>query len=211
MRGVRVRSVAGAAVAASLALAVLVGAPPAQAAVPGAPTGLRAIPEENPIDPGQPLIRLRWVAPEKVGDGITGYRVYVDGELRETTRPVTCPAPTPTRQGRWCANVSNLVIGRTYTFEVTALSKAGESKPISVKRMAVVAPSEPLNVQVVPDNESLTVSWDPPLSTGGGTIRSYVVRTTSFRPGTQPPCARGCVCVSQRWRALFIQLTGSRC
>lgn len=178
------------AAAAVIALTVTSGlSAPAQAAVPGAPTTLRAIPQENPIDPSQPLIRLRWQAPQDA-EGLTGYRVYVDGELREATRVVRCPAATPTRQGRWCANVSNLVMGQTYTFAVTAVSKAGESKPVSVQRMAVIAPSEPLNLQVVPDAGSLMVSWDPPLSTGGGLIRSYVVRTSSFRPGPQPPCER---------------------
>jgi hypothetical protein len=56
--------------------------------------------------------------------------------------------------------------------------------------MAVIAPTEPLNLQVVPDNGALTVSWDPPLSTGGGDIRSYLVRTSSALPGPQAPCER---------------------
>lgn len=54
--------------------------------------------------------------------------------------------------------------------------------------MAVIAPTQPLNLQVVPDNQALMVSWDPPLNTGGGAIRSYRVITGSFRPGPQPPC-----------------------
>jgi hypothetical protein len=173
--------------AAATALMTVGYVAPAQAAPPGAPTGLRAIPEENPIDPASPLVRLRWTPPAKA-EGVTGYRVYVNGELRETTRRVTCPAPTPQRQGEWCANVTNLVKGVIYTFSVTSLSAAGESKPVAVKRMAVIAPTEPLNLQVVPDNGSLAVSWDAPLDTGGGTIRNYIVRTSSFQPGPQRPC-----------------------
>jgi len=171
--------------AALLALGVVT---PAQAAAPAAPTGLRAVPDENPIDPSSPLIRLRWTPPADDAD-VTGYRVYVDGELRETTRKVKCPAGTPVRQGEWCANITNLVKGVIYSFSVTALSAAGESKPVVVQRMAVVAPTEPLNLQVVPDNTALTVSWDPPLDTGGGSIRNYLVRTSSFQPGPQPACA----------------------
>lgn len=179
---------AGVAVAAA-SLLVFGGTVPAQAEAPGAPTKLTAIPEENPIDPQQPLIRLRWQPPQNT-EGVTGYRVYVDGVLLETVRAKACPAPTPQRRVEWCANLTNLVIGQTYTLGVSALSKGGESKVVTTKRMAVIAPTEPLNLQVVPDNGALTVSWDPPLSTGGGDIRSYLVRTSSALPGPQAPCER---------------------
>ena len=161
----------------------------AQAKAPEAPTQLRVVPQENPIDPQQPLMRLRWTPPTDKAD-ITGYRVYVDGELLETVRVVTCPEINPQNLLRWCANVTNLQVGQVYTFAVAAVSKGGESKRAAVQRMAVIAPSEPLNVQVVPDDKSLTVSWDPPLSTGGGDIRRYVVRTSSFLPGPTPACER---------------------
>lgn len=181
-----VRSLGLATVAlALLAVPGLQGA--AQAKAPAAPTQLRIVPQENPIDPSQPLMRLRWTPPADKAD-ITGYRVYVDGELLETVRAVTCPEINPQNLLRWCANVTNLQVGQVYTFAVTAVSKGGESKPLSLQRMAVIAPSEPLNVQVVPDDKSLTVSWDPPLSTGGGDIRRYVVRTSSFLPGPTPAC-----------------------
>jgi len=169
-----------------LAIPGLQGA--AQAKAPQAPTQLRAVPQENPIDPSQPLVRLRWTPPADTAD-VTGYRVYVDGELLETVRAVTCPESTPQTRVRWCANVTNLQVGQVYDFAVAAVSQGGESQRASVERMAVVAPSEPLNLQVVPDQRSLYVSWDPPLSTGGGAIRRYVVRTSSFRPGPQPACA----------------------
>jgi len=180
------RSLGVAAIALSL-LAVPGLQATAQAKAPAAPTDLVALPLENPIDPSQPLVRLRWTPPKQAQD-VTGYRVYVDGVLLETVRAVTCPAPNARNLLRWCANVTALQIGQVYTFSVTALSKAGESKRVSTKRMAVIAPTEPLNVQVVPDQGSLYVSWDPPLSTGGGAIRRYVVRTNSFRPAAQPPC-----------------------
>jgi len=159
----------------------------AQAKAPEAPTQLRAVPQENPIDPQQPLMRLRWTPPKDKAD-ITGYRVYVDGELLETVRAVACPVINPQNLLHWCANVTNLQVGQVYTFAVAAVSKGGESTRASVQRMAVIAPSEPLNLQVVPDDKSLTVSWDPPLSTGGGDIRRYVVRTSSFLPGPTPAC-----------------------
>jgi len=176
-------------VAAAASLLVFGGTAPAQAEPPAAPAKLTAIPEENPIDPNQPLIRLRWTPPADTAD-VTGYGVYVDGQLLEKVRVRTCPAPTPQRRVEWCANVTNLVIGQIYTFGVSSLSRAGESKKVTTKRMAVIAPTEPLNVQVVPDQQSLYVSWDPPLNTGGGDIRSYLVRTSSALPGPQPPCER---------------------
>ena len=179
---------AGVALAAS-SLVVLGHVAPAQAAAPAAPTRVTALPEENPIDPGQPLIRLRWTPPKDTAD-ITGYRVYVDGTLLETVRVKTCPPVGSLPPVEWCANVTNLVIGQTYTFGISSVSKGGESKKVTTQRMAVIAPSEPLNVQVVPDNRSLYVSWDPPLSTGGGSIVSYIVRANSARPGPPPACTR---------------------
>lgn len=162
---------------------------PAQAAPPAAPTRVVALPQENPIDPNQPLIRLRWTPPKDAAD-ITGYRVYVDDSLLETVRVRACPPLTSVPPVAWCANVTNLVIGQTYTFGISSLSRSGESKKVTTQRMAVVAPSEPLNVQVVPDQQSLYVSWDPPLDTGGGPIRSYRVITSSALPGPPAPCTR---------------------
>lgn len=159
---------------AATALVAVGVATPAQAQVPGAPVNLRAIPAENPINPSQPLIRLRWQAPT-TGTPPVAYKVFVDGTLFETTRGTR-------------ANVTPLQLGTTYTFEVRAVAATGTSRPIQVQRMAVIAPTEPLNLDVVPDNRSLYVAWDAPLSTGGGPIASYVVRTSSFRPGPQPPC-----------------------
>ena len=38
----------------------------AQAKAPEAPTQLRAVPQENPIDPKQPLMRLRWTSSMRI-------------------------------------------------------------------------------------------------------------------------------------------------
>lgn len=172
MLGRLLRNVAIASVATAL---VAIGvSTPSQAQPPQAPVKLRAIPAENPIDPSQPLIRLRWQRPT-TGTAPTAYKVFVNGELFETTRGTQ-------------ANITPLQLGAMYTFEVKAIAATGASQSSQVQRMAVIAPSEPLNLDVVPDDRSLYVAWDAPLSTGGGPIASYVVRTSSFRPGPQPPC-----------------------
>ena len=111
---------------AAASLLVFGGTAPAQAAPPPAPTRVIALPQENPIDANQPLIRLRWTPPKNAAD-ITGYRVYVDGSLLETVRVRACPPLTSVPPVAWCANVTNLVIGQTYTFGISSLSRSGES------------------------------------------------------------------------------------
>lgn len=167
--------IAGVAVVAAIAGGASVPAQAkAQAKAPSAPTLVRALAEVNPIDASKPLIQLRWRPPTE-GPAPTSYKVYVDGVLLETTRNLR-------------ANVTALQIGVVYAFSISSVSSAGESSKVTVNRMAVIAPSEPLNVQVVPDDTTLHISWDPPLSTGGGKIRNYVVRTSSFLPGPPPEC-----------------------
>lgn len=178
---------------AALAALALTSAPaqaltPAATTHPGAVTNLRAIPQENPIDPSVPLMQLRWNPPAD-GDAHTSYKVYVDGALVETTvmcRPAI-PGPRP-RQPLCRANLTVLKPGQTYAFEVAATNEAGQGKVTRVSRMAVVLPTEPMDVQVVPDDKKLYVSWTPPLNTGGGSIRRYFVRSNSPVPGPQPVC-----------------------
>lgn len=154
-------------------------AAPAQALAPlaavlEAPTNLQARPLENPIDPSKPLVRLFWKAPT-VGATPTAYKVYVDGVLFETTNLTA-------------SNVTPLKIGQLYTFTVTSIDAGGHSEVATVERIATIAPTEPMNVQVVPDNESLHVSWEPPQNNGGTAISGYRVLPTAGVPGKPPVC-----------------------
>lgn len=176
-----VRTLLVGAAAAALTLTGYVA--PAQAAVPGVPASLRAIPQENPVDPTKPLMQLRWNPPAD-GDAHTSYKVYVDGTLVETT--VSCVAIP--RRTVCRANLMVLTPGQVYDFDVAAVNEAGEGKVARVSRMAVMLPSEPRDVRVVPDNGKLYVSWTPPLNTGGGPIKRYFVRANSPSPGPQPRC-----------------------
>ena len=171
-------------VTATAAVGLLVAMTPAQAAeAPGVPVRLRAIPLENAVDPTKPLMQLWWRPPAD-GGAPTAYKVYVDGQLSETT--IRCR--NNPRRPLCRANIMNLVPGQVYAFEVAAVNESGEGKVARVSREAVMLPSEPLDVQAVPDNEKLYVSWDPPLDTGGGAIRSYFVRVNSPVPGPPPQC-----------------------
>ena len=144
------------------------------AAVPEAPTRLIAVPLENPIDPTKPLVRLFWRA-STVGATPTAFKVYVDGVLFETTA---------LRQ----SNVTALNVGQNYTFTVSAVDAVGDSTVATVERIATLAPTEPLNVQVVPDNESLHVSWEPPQRNGGTAVSGYRVLPTAGIPGKPAVC-----------------------
>jgi len=170
--------------AALACLGLVITMAPAQAAeTPGVPVRLRAIPLENAVDPTKPLMQLWWRPPAE-GPAPTAYKVYVDGELVETT--IRCRINP--RRPLCRANVMNLIPGQEYAFDVAAVNESGEGKVARVTREAVMLPSEPLNVIAVPDNEKLYVSWDPPLDTGGGAIRSYFVRVNSPVPGPPPAC-----------------------
>ena len=141
---------------------------------PEAPTNLRALPLENPIDQTKPLVRLTWRA-STVGVTPTAYKVYVDGVLFETTSLMQ-------------SNVTPLNIGQIYTFTVSAIDAAGDSEVATVERIATIAPTEPMNVQVVPDHESLHVSWEPPQRSGGTAISGYRVLPIAGLPGKPAVC-----------------------
>ena len=50
--------------------------------------------------------------------------------------------------------------------------------------------SEPLNVSIVPGNQSLTISWSPPLDTGGEIITGYVAAENRAVILGSPPIKR---------------------
>ncbi len=158
------------------AVAVFGLATPALAEAPGAVQNLRAISQENPIDPSQPLVKLRWQVPT-TGGAVKVYRVFVDGVLVETTRSTEANVTGP-----------RLIKGVKYTFGVQAVSASGASKQVEVVKRAVTTPSEPLNLQAIPGDGILKLSWDAPLDTGGGPIKQYRVIASSFLPGREPTC-----------------------
>ena len=99
--------------------------------------------------------------------------------------PVIGYTVTAKPSGKSCATtgatscrVSGLRPGLAYSFTVTARNAAGASvasPPIVAGRLIIPA-SKPRNVAARPTTMSVTLTWSPPESTGGGRLVQYVVR-----------------------------------
>ena len=130
-------------------------------AVPGAPTGVTVV-------RGDTQLEVTWLTPASDGGApITGYTV--------TASPggSTCNwAPGPLR----CA-LSGLTNGTSYTVTVTATNSAGVGPPSAPSTPLIPAsvPGPPTSVVGTRGNAQITVSWQPPATTGGLPITAYKV------------------------------------
>ena len=142
-------------------------AAPAQAAhtippsTPAAPTGTA----------GDGQVGVSWTAPSSINP-ITSYtvRTYAAGTLVGTTTVSGSPPATST-------TVTGLTNGTAYTFTVTATQLFGISSAASAESAAVTPvglPGAPTSVAATAGVASVTVTWQPPTSTGGTPVTGYV-------------------------------------
>lgn len=128
--------------------------------------------------------RVRWQPPTRDGGRpVTGYVV--------TASPggANCQAKASARA---CV-ISGLKGGQSYSFTATAANALGRSasSPPAVAGRLVTAASKPRAVEATLSGTSAVVSWQPPVSNGGGRLVSYVV-TSSPDAGTCSTKARQC-------------------
>jgi titin len=111
--------------------------------------------------PGGGQIELSWTA-DAQGSPITSFTV-------SSPQGVTCDPGV----GTSCV-VTGLVNGTAYAFTVQAHNAVGDS-PISdeVTATPLAVPGAPTNVSAVPGDGSATVSWAPPVDTGGSAVIGY--------------------------------------
>ncbi|MHC1680336.1 MAG: fibronectin type III domain-containing protein [Methanomassiliicoccales archaeon] len=119
---------------------------------------------------GDTAIGISWSPPASNGGSpITDYNVYrgtvSGGEV------YVGHTDSGSIYGYYDTGLSN---GVTYYYKVTAVNAAGES-PYSSEVSFVPAglPSAPQNLQAVPGNGNVTVTWDPPISDGGSDIINF--------------------------------------
>jgi fibronectin type 3 domain-containing protein len=139
-----------------------VAATPATA--PDAPANLVAT-------PGDAVVVLGWDPPPSDGGSpITGYRIYRGTSSGGETLLATLGAVLTYTDSA----VTNDV---TYYYQVSAENAFGEG-PRSLEVSATptpapTAPSAPQNLQAAPGDTVVTLTWDPPASTGNSAITNY--------------------------------------
>nr|WP_147665148.1 fibronectin type III domain-containing protein [Candidatus Prometheoarchaeum syntrophicum] len=136
--------------------------------VPSAPQNLQAI-------PGDEQVELTWDAPLSAGDSaITGYNIYrgtSSGSLSLFTSIGDVLSYTDT----------GLTNGQIYYYQISAKNTEGEG-PLcdEVSTTPLGAPTVPQNLQAIPGDEQVELTWGAPLSDGGSVITGYnIYRGTS--------------------------------
>jgi fibronectin type 3 domain-containing protein len=137
---------------------------------PGAPTGAGVDVE------GSNYLHMAWSAPtEDGGSPVESYRVY---QGPSATGAFELAGTTPVQS----TTIINLMNGMTYYFKVSAVNAAGEGPLSSVfSGMPRGAAYAPQNLTAQADAAGVTLSWEPPISYGGG----YFGTTHIYR-GTAP-------------------------
>ncbi len=130
--------------------------------VPSAPENLTIT-----VDDGELI--LRWNASlDKGGDDITGYRIYKGGDV-DSLRWVVQVDP----ETRYFSD-SNVDIGETYYYRLSALNAAGEGPRTDiVNATAAVLPDPPMDLEASPGDNKVELRWEPPDNDGGGEIQYY--------------------------------------
>ena len=128
---------------------------------------------------------VTWTAPGN-HQPVTSYTVHTSfagNGLPVADVSVTAAAGSTVVPGS--ANITGLVNGVTYQFEVLATNNLGSSPfslpSNSVTPQAPTVPGAPTNVSASAGNATATVSWAAPASDGGSPITSYTV--SSFTGG----------------------------
>ena len=172
--------------------------------VPGAPTGLAAV-------PGNGQVTLSWAAPASDGGSpVSGYIIYQGTSPGgETGTPVNGSPVTATSY-----TVTGLTNGTTYYFKVVAVNAAGLS-PLSEEASATlpIVPSPPrrppprrptappstappfaapTGLTAAAGNTQVRLSWTAPVSDGGSSVISYKVYVATA-PGVQGRATNGSI------------------
>jgi prepilin-type N-terminal cleavage/methylation domain-containing protein len=144
------------------------------------PYGVPSPPQNLSLSVGDKVMNLSWQAPaSNGGSSILEYRIYKKKSggsysLLATTSPSTLSYSD-----------TNLVLGTTYYYYVTAKNSYGESdKSNDVSGKAGTVPSCPQNLKLESYSDHLTISWDKPASDGYYSIDHYEIWRKAGANGT---------------------------
>ena len=124
------------------------------AAVPGAPTEVRAV-------PGNGSITASWKAPTNPGTAIDGYAMLIFDDAGAYTEKYAWVCSTCTT-----ATVAGLVNGRTYSAVVYAHNPNGWGIARSSDKVVAGTPGPPGHAAATRGNASANVTWTPAANSG---------------------------------------------
>jgi len=154
------------------AVAAAAAPPPAYAdttdpaTVPGAPASLTIQPQDG-------ALAIQWTAPAADTTAtVTEYDVAaVPADPANGTTPVTATTDGATMS----VTLSGLADGVAYVVTVAAANTAGAGLPATADATPRTVPSAVVLTGVSAADHTATATWQPPASTGGAAIESYVV------------------------------------
>jgi len=147
-------------------------------APPSAPTGITATPQVDGL-------LVRWSPPaERFGTVIGSYqaKAYANGAVSGTCVPGA---------GLHECLISGLALGGLFSVGVTAISDAGAPGAEGLAAAPVpyvFAPAPPTDVQLLPGDGTITVSWTPSATDGGMAIDRYTANVTDQRGASKGTC-----------------------
>ncbi len=130
--------------------------------VPSAPTSPLATPATGQMS-------LSWSPPyNDGGSSVSGYRIY-----RGTSSSLLLYLKDSTQTSATDTGLSN---GQTYYYQISAVNAVGEGARCSVFSGILASPPGPLqDLQAVPSDSKVTLTWAVPTDNGGSPITGYTV------------------------------------
>lgn len=127
------------------------------------------------VSAGHESITAAFIAPNYVGgSSITGYQLSaVSGSTTISNSACTLAGSGNTET----CTINGLTNGTSYRIKVAAITAAGLGlySDISASRVPATNPAAVSSFTAVPDNTSIALNWQDPISLGGGTFDSYRV------------------------------------
>jgi predicted phage tail protein len=135
--------------------------------VPTAPSELEATPNDE-------CVRLTWSAPaSNGGSAVTSYDIQQNDD---TNNLISFDCTEDDTSLKYV--IDELTNGNNYTFKIRAVNAAGKS-PWSDEDGPVMpcrVPSKPTNLQAVPGNSNVGLTWSVPEKNGGSEIHRYEIQ-----------------------------------
>ncbi len=117
----------------------------------------------------------------------SGRRLHGDDQLQGGD-----PAAPTAQRGRFTYTDRNITLGRRYTYVATSTDLEGRtSAPSRRLSLAIIAvPEAPVDVQAVPGEHEVKLSWQPPTHlTDGGPVDTPLIYEILRAPGPEAPLA----------------------